>query len=218
MSASLRVGFCVSGEGRLFRAAVLRAAEIGIEASLLVVEHKASQELERFCGEHRIPLVRLGKMPRHEFDRVLTHHCTKVELDLLCLTFDKILPPELIARFAGRVINVHPTLMPAFPGIDGLSQSERAGVRYAGATIHLADENVDRGAIIAQCVVGLRRGDGAEKIGDRLFPLLRIMYIQVLAWFAQRRVEFDEQGRVWIKNALYGEMPISPAIELPFTD
>ena len=218
MNSGLRVGFCVSGQGRLFRAAVLQAKAIGIRPSLLVAEHKTSAEVEHFCAEHKVPFVRLGKMPRPEFDRRLMEHCTGHELDLLSLTFDRILPPDLIQHYARRVINVHPALLPAFPGMDGLGQSERAGVRYAGATIHLADEQVDHGPIIAQCVLGLRRGDTAASAGDRLFPHLRIMFLQVLAWFAERRVEFDEQGRVWIKDAVYGETPISPAVELELAD
>jgi phosphoribosylglycinamide formyltransferase-1 len=212
------VGFCVSGEGRLFRAAVLHAEKIGIRASLVVAEYKASPELEGFCSEHQVPFVRIGKMPRPEFDKTLVHHCTKLELDLLSLTFDKIIPQELIKHFAGRVINVHPALLPAFAGLDGLGQSERAGVRYMGATIHLADELMDHGAIVAQCVLGLRRGDTVASAGRRLFPYLRLMYLQVLAWFAEGRVEFDEQGRVWIRDAVYGETPISPAVERAFAD
>lgn len=183
-----------------------------------MAEHKASPELDGFCREQRIPFVRLGKMPRAEFDEALMHHCTNQELNLLALTFDKILPAKLIRHYAGRVINVHPALLPAFAGMNGLSQSEKAGVRYTGATIHMADELVDHGAIIAQCILGLRREDTAASAGDRLFPHLRVMFLQVLTWCAEKRLEFDEQGRIWIRDAVYGETPISPTVERSFAE
>ena len=216
MNSLLRVGFCVSGEGRLFQAAVLNAAALGLYPALAVLEHKASPRLEAFCECHQVPVVRLPRVRRPELDDAIASACIRPDLDLLSLTFDKILPASVIRRYPDRVVNVHPALLPAFAGMDGLGQAERAGVRFAGATIHLADELVDHGPIIAQCLVGLRRDESAAGAGDRIFPLLRPLYLQVLAWFAEGRIEKDAEGRIWVAGATYGELPSSPSVEREF--
>jgi phosphoribosylglycinamide formyltransferase 1 len=218
MSDKLRMGFCVSGQGRLFRAAAMQAAELGIEPALVVVEEKASPTVESFCQERGIPFQRLPKMPRPQFDEALMKACTGTDLGLLSLTFDKTIPAQLVHHYAGRVINVHPALLPAFKGMNGLEQVSSAGVRFAGATLHEVDEEMDHGAVIAQCVIGIRQNEPGASIGRRIYPLMRLMYLQVIAWYAEGRITKDAQGRIWVKDAVYGELPISPAIERSFPD
>ena len=208
----------MSGSGRLFRAAARQATALGIEAALVVAEAKASPELEAFCAELKIPFVRLPKLPRAEFDAALFKHCAGAKLDLLMLTFDKIIGPQLIRHYAGRVVNVHPGLLPAFAGMDALGQAVSSGARFAGVTIHEADEQVDHGPIIIQFVTGLRRGENAADLGRRLFPLMRLMFLQVIAWYAAGRVQKDARGQIVVRDAVYGELPISPAIEQGFPD
>jgi phosphoribosylglycinamide formyltransferase-1 len=113
---------------------------------------------------------------------------------------------------------VHMAQLPSFPGMHGLAQTLAGHARFAGATIHEVDEQVDHGSIIAQCITGVRAGDTPETLGRRLYRPLRLMYLQVLAWYAAHRVFHDEQGRVWIRDAVYGELPISPAVEQGFPD
>jgi phosphoribosylglycinamide formyltransferase 1 len=218
MTKPLRVGFCVSGGGRLFRAAANQAARLNIVPVLAVGETGCSGELEDFCAQRQITFTRLDAQDRTRFNSDLTRLCIDAQLDLLCLTFDRIIPPALVAHYRGRVINVHMGLLPAFKGTNALRQAVEFGARFAGATIHEVDEQVDHGAVIAQCVVGIRRGETAETIGGRLFGLLRLMFLQVLHWYSSGRVTRDEQGRVWIRDAVYGELPVSPALEDSFPD
>jgi len=213
-----RVGFCVSGGGRLFRAAARQAAALGIEPALVVAEPSASPELESFCAGLKIPFVRLPQLPRAEFDAVLFQHCAGAKLDLLMLTFDRIVSARLIRHYAGRVVNVHPSLLPAFPGMRALDQTLARGVKFAGATLHVADEQLDHGPVVIQCVMGVRRDESAAGLGRRLFPWMRLMYLQVIAWYAEGRVTQDKRGHVVIRDAVYGELPISPAIEQGFPD
>jgi len=218
MKTPFRVGFCVSGAGRLMRAAVIHARTLGIEPALVVLDDKASSDIECFCTLQQVRWVRIPKLSRIAFDRELHDQCANAELNLLCLTFDKIVSAPLIRHFAGRIINVHPALLPAFPGMNALAQAAERRVRFIGATIHEADELVDNGAIIAQCVLGTRLGETADDLGRRLFPLLRLMFLQVLAWYASGRVEKGACGRPWVRDAIYGESPISPALEMSFPD
>ncbi len=214
MSNVFRVGFCVSGNGALFRAAAAHRAILGIQPALVVAGPNAASDLERFCGERDIAFVALPRLQRAAFNETITRVCVEPQLDLLTLTFDRIIPPELVHHYRGRVINTHMSLLPAFKGLHGLAQSLDAGVRFAGATIHEVEEAVDNGAIIAQCVVGVRRDDSEVSLGERLYDSLRPMYLQVLAWYAAGRVVKDARGRLWVRNAVYGRLPISPAVEL----
>lgn len=218
MPEAMRVGFCVSGEGRLFRAAVSHAERLGITPTLVIAEGKALSDLEDFCLTRQIPLHRLNPGDRARFDQAVTSLSIDARLDLLCLTFDRILAPALVAHYRGRIINVHPALLPAFKGTNALGQATNAGARFAGATIHEVNDDVDGGPIIAQCVLGVRRQETPESLGRRLFGPLRLMFLQVLSWYAAGRVTRDAQGRVWIKDGVYGELPISPAIEDAFPE
>lgn len=215
--SAFRVGFCVSGQGRLFRAAVQHHAQLGIAPVLVVTDKPKVGDLDEFCAAAGLPLVRLAGMDRPSFDRRLTEVCRDARLDLLCLSFDKILPPELVSLYRDRIINVHTSLLPAFAGRAPTERTVASGARFGGATIHVVTDDVDGGPIIAQCVLGIRADEQPAALADRMFGLMRLMYLQVLTWFAARRVTWRE-GQVWIRDAVYGELPISPAVELSFAD
>ncbi len=219
MEVHFRVGFCVSGGGHLFRAAAANADQLIVVPALVVLDAHAQQDLEGFCRDRKIRCVRLPQgLPTELFNEKITSLCADADLDLLCLTFDRILPPELVNQYRGRIINVHMGLLPAFKGRNALQRSISSNVRYAGATIHEVDDQVDHGAQVAQCIVGIRRNETAEQLGSRLFNMLRLMFLQVIAWYSCGRVFKDDGGRVWVRDAVYGEIPISPSIEMDFPE
>lgn len=218
MNNALKLGFCISGQGRLFRAAAQQASALGIQPSLVVVEGKAAADLDAYCHERGIRFHRLANKSRSALDEELFKVCTEAHLDLLVLTFDKILPPPLVQHYSGRIINIHPALLPASKGMRAMEQTVNSGARFGGATIHEVDEEIDHGPIIAQCALSLHRTETAESLGQLLFPLMRQMYLQVISWYAERRVNKDSKGRVWVRDAVYGELPFSPKIERTFPD
>jgi phosphoribosylglycinamide formyltransferase 1 len=212
----LRVGFCVSGGGHLARATLARHDALALEPVVVVGETATDAGVEEAAHRAGAKWFRLESPERAEFDRRLTEILLDGELDLLCLTFDKLLPTAVVERYAPRIVNVHMSLLPAFVGLHGLRRTAAAGVRFGGATIHEVRQGTDDGPIVAQCIVGLRRGESESTLGARLYPQLEAMFLQVLRWYAEDRVERDADGRVWIRDAIYGELPISPAIEQPF--
>ena len=219
MEASFRVGFCVSGGGHLFRAAAVHSEQLSIEPALVVLDGHAKQELEGFCRDREIRCVRLpNELSKDQFNEKITSICADANLDLLCLTFDRIVPPELVTHYRGRIINVHMGLLPAFKGINALQRAISNNVRFAGATIHEVDEQIDHGPQIAQCIVSIRRLETAEQLGGRLFGLLRLMFLQVIAWYSCGRVLKGEDGHIWVRDAVYGEIPVSPSIEMSFPE
>ena len=219
MEARFRVGFCVSGGGHLFRAAAVQNDQLEIVPAMVVLDAHARQDLEAFCGDRGIRCARLPQdLPIALFNEKITSLCADANLDLLCLTFDRILPSDLVTHYRGRIINVHMGLLPAFKGRDALQRAVSSNVRYTGATIHEVDDQVDHGAQIAQCIVGVRRNETAEQLGSRLFVLLRLMFLQVIAWYSSGRVFKDDGGNIWVRDAVYGEIPISPSIEMSFPE
>lgn len=210
----MRVGFCVSGHGQLFRAAVTNQRLLGIDPRLLILDQSASKGLEAFASAHEIPFIRLSRTVRKEFERSLTHACLNAELTLIALTFDRLIPASLIDSFTGTIINVHMSLLPAFTGFEAISRAIGANVRFAGATIHLVDESIDEGPILAQVVLPTYPDDTPEILGARIFPYIRLQFLQVLAWFAQGRVERSHDNRYQIRDAHYGAFPCSPTIEI----
>jgi len=209
----MNVGFCVSGNGSLFRAAVEHRHELSIEPRLVVIEKKSAPDLEDFCSRNGLRCVRLDPGDRPAFDRELTRILIEADLDLVALTFDRVLPPEVVRHYAGRVINAHPALLPAFPGMHGMRRTLTSGTRFGGATIHEVVDEVDAGAIIAQAVVATVPDETQSEYGRRMYELLEPMYLQVIGWYAEGRVERAAEGRIVIRDARYGTLPISPALE-----
>jgi len=209
----VRVGFCVSGNGSLFRAAIANRDKLSIEPRLLVTEKKAARDLEEFSTRNGLRCVQLDPSDRPAFDRELTRVLIEAELDLVALTFDRVLPPEVVRHYAGRVINVHPALLPAFQGMRGMERTLSSGARFGGATLHDVVDEVDAGAIIAQAIIATVPEETLADYGRRLYALLEPMYLQVISWYAEGRIERDSGGRIVIRGARYGTFPISPALE-----
>jgi len=207
----MRAGFCVSGQGSLFRAAVRRRADTGAEPALLVLETKAATDLDDFAAANGVAIVRLDPRDRAAFDRGLSAALAEAKLDLVALTFDRIIPASLVA--AHRMINVHPSLLPAFAGNRGIERTLESGVRIGGATIHEVVEAVDAGPIIAQAAVEIAPHDTVQSYGARLYTLLEPLFLQVLRWYAEGRVERDGRGRVVVRGARYDALPVVPALE-----
>jgi phosphoribosylglycinamide formyltransferase 1 len=210
---TMRLVFCVSGSGHLFKAAVRHRERLEIEPALLIVRPKASADLEAFCEEHGVAIVRLPVMPRPQFDQTLASLCHDAAPDLISLTFDRLLTEEFVQTYARRIINVHPSLLPAFVGIDPVQAALASSVRLSGCTIHEVVHELDAGPIIAQCVTQIIPGDTRESWGNRMYRLLEPMYLQVLSWYREGRIEHAADGRITVRGADYDSLPISPKLE-----
>ena len=210
---SFRAGFCVSGNGSLFRAAVRRRSETGAEPALLVLETKSAADLDEFAAANGVNAVRFDPRDRAAFHADVARALAGARLDLVVLTFDRVLPPETVAAFPHRIVNVHPSLLPAFAGNRGIERTLESGVRIGGATIHEVVDEVDAGPVIAQAAVAIEPGDTAESYGGRLYALLEPMFLQVLRWYSEGRVGRDERGRVVVRGARYDALPVVPALE-----
>jgi phosphoribosylglycinamide formyltransferase-1 len=109
---------------------------------------------------------------------------------LVCLAgFMRIISPEFIRHFRGRIMNIHPSILPSFPGLHSQKQSLDHGVKYSGCTVHFVDEGVDTGPIIIQAVVKVKDGDTEEKLSKRILAKEHIIYPKAVKLFAEKRIK-----------------------------
>ena len=123
----LRVGFCVSGGGRLFRDAAEHAELLGIEPVALLLDRRAAEDLEGFAETRGIACRRLREPNRRAQDAEMIAAFDALDADLWMLTFDKILPRSVVTPRRGKIVNVHMALLPAFMGMHGVRQTLRGG-------------------------------------------------------------------------------------------
>jgi phosphoribosylglycinamide formyltransferase 1 len=134
--------------------------------------------------------VRLADYPeRADWDAAMTEATVAHQPDLIVSAgFMKILGPQFLSRFIGRIVNTHPALLPAFPGVHAVAETLNYGVKVTGCTVHLVDAGVDTGPILAQEVVPVFDGDDEASLHERIKNVERRLLVQVLATLATRGV------------------------------
>jgi formyltetrahydrofolate-dependent phosphoribosylglycinamide formyltransferase len=178
-----RVVVLVSGSGTLLQA-VLDAADLPVRVVAVGADRAGIEGLVR-AERARVPsfVVRLKDHPdRAAWDRELTKAVAAHEPDLVVSAgFMKILGPEFLGAFGGRVINTHPALLPAFPGAHAVADALSYGVRVTGCTVHLVDSGVDTGPIVAQEAVSVVPGEDAGALHERIKVVERRLLVDVIA-------------------------------------
>lgn len=137
---------------------------------------------------------------REAFDAALVERLDALEVDLVVLAgFMRILTDRFVQHFAGRLINIHPSLLPAFAGLDTHARALAAGVRLHGASVHLVTPALDHGPIIAQAVVPVLEGDDAATLAARVLRLEHTLLPRAVRWIVEGRVRLH-QGRVLVEG------------------
>jgi phosphoribosylglycinamide formyltransferase-1 len=191
-----RLGVLVSGRGSNLEALIKaqQAGRLGAEIVVVISDNpkaEALQKASRYGIDCQLVDPRLYS-DRFEFDRALRRVLEKYRVDLVVLAgFLRILSAEFLAAFPGRVINIHPSLLPAFPGLRAQRQAWEYGVKYTGCTVHFVNEELDGGPIIAQAVVPVLPEDTPESLAARILAEEHKLYPQVISWLAQGRVKIE---------------------------
>ena len=174
------IGVLISGRGSNLQALIdaQRRGELGGEIAVVVSNVETAPGLER-ARRAGIPVVvrdHRGRA-REDFDAELVRVLRDHGVELVCLAgFMRLLSPVFIRAFPGRVLNVHPALLPAFPGLDAQRQAFEHGVKVSGATVHLVDEGLDSGPIVTQEAVPVRSDDTAESLSARILEAEHRIY------------------------------------------
>jgi phosphoribosylglycinamide formyltransferase-1 len=192
----LRIVVLISGRGSNMEA-LIRARDGGrlqVEIAAVISNHAAAGGLA-VAAAHGIAttIVPHREFPdRASFDAALAGAIDAFEPGLVVLAgFMRILTPDFVDRYAGRLMNIHPSLLPAFPGLDTHERALAAGCKIHGATVHFVTPELDHGPIIAQAVVPILPNDDAEVLARRVLALEHIIYPQAVGWFARGELSVE---------------------------
>ena len=130
---------------------------------------------------------------RWEYDQKILHvlnkHGITSKNSLICLAgFMRILSPEFITKFKNRILNIHPAILPAFPGLDAQKQAIESGVRYSGCTVHFVDEGVDTGPILVQEILKIKNDDTVETLSRRILAKEHKAYVKAVKLIAEKKI------------------------------
>jgi phosphoribosylglycinamide formyltransferase-1 len=175
-----RVGVLISGRGSNLQALIdaARAGQLGGEIAVVVSNVASAQGLERARAAGVPTAVQDHKgAKREEHDRAVAAILEGHGVDLVCLAgYMRILSPWFVRRLEGRILNVHPSLLPAFVGLDAQRQAWEHGVKVSGATVHLVDEGLDQGPIVLQESVPVRDDDTPDSLAARILEVEHRIY------------------------------------------
>ena len=198
MTAPLQLGVLASGSGSNLQSILDACGERRIPAQVAAVicNVPGAKALDR-AREAGAPAVLLPHQPfarREEYDARLVEELRARGVQLVCLAgFMRVLTPVFLSAFPQRVLNIHPSLLPAFPGMHAVRQALQAGVRVSGCTVHIVDEGTDTGPILIQAAVPVQEGDTEETLAARILAQEHRIYPRAIQLVAEGRVEV--QGR-----------------------
>lgn len=167
-----RLGILISGRGSNFQAIADAIRDGRLDAEIAVVisnrESAAGLQIARERGLNAVCLPSKG-LDRTIYDQMLIEELRRSEVDLVCLAgFLRLLSADFIQAFPQRILNIHPSLLPAFPGLDAQHQALEYGVKISGCTVHFVDERLDSGPIVLQAVVPVLDRDTDETLSARI--------------------------------------------------
>jgi len=203
--AKLKVGVLISGRGSNLAALIEAAKAPDFPAEIVcVVSNVATAAGLKIARDAGVPTAAISHRDfadRESFDRAVSADLEKHGVELVALAgFMRIQSAWFPARWAGRIINIHPSLLPAFPGLHVQQQAIDAGVRVSGCTVHFVTPELDAGPIIAQAAVPVFAGDDADKLAARILRQEHRLYPEVVRWFAEGRISLID-GQVSVKDA-----------------
>jgi phosphoribosylglycinamide formyltransferase 1 len=199
----LRIGILLSGRGSNFVAIAASIREGRLTGTEIAVVISNVPDALGLAAAHDIGLpheviVSKGRT-RVEHDADVAACLRAHGVDLVCLAgYMRLLSREFIAAFPNRILNIHPSLLPAFPGLDAQRQAFDYGVKVAGCTVHFVDEHLDHGAIILQRAVPVLETDDAGSLANRILAEEHIAYTEAIARVASG--EYEIRGRTYVKK------------------
>jgi phosphoribosylglycinamide formyltransferase 1 len=194
--ATLKLGILVSGSGTNLQAIIDAVANRTLDAEIRLVVSNVPEvrALER-ARIARVPhqVIRHRDFTSREaFDQVLIDELRAAGVEWVALAgFMRVLTNRFLSAFERRVINIHPALLPAFPGVHAQKQALDYGVKFAGCTVHFVDDGVDTGPIIAQRAVPVLDDDDETRLAARILEQEHAVYVEVLRWLAAGRVKVE---------------------------
>jgi phosphoribosylglycinamide formyltransferase-1 len=179
-----RLGILLSGRGSNFEAIADNIAAGRLDADIAVVISNRPEarglEVARRRGLHAVCIPSKG-LDREVYDRMLAEELRRCRVDLICLAgFMRLLSAWFVREFPFQILNIHPSLLPAFPGLDAQAQALEHGVKISGCTVHFVDEYLDHGPIIIQAAVPVLEDDTVETLSARILKEEHRIYTEAI--------------------------------------
>ena len=202
---SHRIGVLLSGRGSNFEALAdnIAAGRIpGAEIALVISNREDAPGLAR-AAARAIPARAIPSkgLPREAYDTLVVAELQRAGVELVCLAgFMRLLSPHFIAAFPQRILNIHPSLLPSFPGLEAQRQALEYGVQFSGCTVHLVDENLDAGPILAQAVVPIRDDDTDETLSARVLVEEHRIYTEAVRLILSGKYRIEGRRVIALPN------------------
>src|SRR5579863_8602448 len=191
----MRLGILISGRGSNLEAIANAIARGKLEAEIAVlISNRASAPGLEIARQRGIPMrvIASAGIEREAYDKLLIEELQTHQVDLVCLAgFMRMLSASVIRAFPNRVVNIHPSLLPAFSGLDAQRQALEYGVKIAGCTVHFVDEFLDSGPIIVQAAVPVLEGDTLESLSARILVQEHLIYSKAIRYIVDGRVTIE---------------------------
>jgi len=223
----IRLGVLASGGGTNLQVLLdaCAARRVDAEVALVLSNVPGAGALERAArsGVASACLPSKGVADRAGYDESVVARLREAGVELVCLAgYMRLVTPSFLRAFGPtsgsrgcpRVVNIHPALLPAFPGLHGARQALEAGVKLAGCTVHFVDEGTDTGPVIAQAAVPVLDGDTEATLAARILEQEHLLYPQAIQWIAQGRLSLEGRRVRLDHTTPPSERLRSPAVEL----
>lgn len=193
---TLRIAVFASGQGSNFGAIVdaVQAGKLDVSIELLVCDKPLAPVVQRAeqAGVEAFVFKPKDYASREAYEQEILKLLEQKQVDLVVLAgYMRIITDVLVKPYEGRMINIHPSLLPSFPGVNAIGQALDYGVKLTGVTVHFVDGGLDSGPIIAQSVLPLEAGDTEETVAPRIHALEQSLYSQVIQWIAEGKVVIE---------------------------
>jgi phosphoribosylglycinamide formyltransferase-1 len=191
-----RIGVLLSGRGSNFEALAESIASSRIpnaEIAVVISNREGAPGLERAKLRRIASRVIPSKgLERETYDRQVVAVLNELKVDLVCLAgYMRLLSPFFVASFPNRILNIHPSLLPSFPGLESQRQALEYGVKFAGCTVHFVDENLDAGPIVLQSVVPIKDDDTEDTLSARILQEEHRIYSEAVRIVLEGRYKIE---------------------------
>ena len=193
-SEPLRIGVLASGRGSNLQAIIdaIEAGKLDCRLAVVVSDRADAQALERARkhGTEAVFMDPKGYPNRDAFDQAVLAILAEHQVELVCLAgYMRVLSPMFARALPGQIMNIHPALLPSFPGLHAQRQALQYGVKVSGATVHFVNEGVDTGPIICQAAVSVREDDTEETLAARILAEEHQLYARAIRLYAEGRLQ-----------------------------
>ena len=191
----MRLGILISGRGSNFDAIANNIARRKLDAEIaVVISNRADAAGLEIARQRGIPMrvIASAGLEREAYDKQVIEELRTHEVELVCLAgFMRLLSAHFIRAFPSRILNIHPSLLPAFPGLDAQRQALEHGVKITGCTVHFVDEFLDSGPIIVQAAVPVLDNDTAESLSARILTQEHLIYSKAIQYIVEERATVE---------------------------